>query len=378
MRLRLARPLGLGAAAAALAFVGWGGLGACSSFGDEPDSGAPVDGGPVLDGATSGDAPVGDGPAGNTDASDGGPERCGSCEGPCLPGVKACAPYVPFTGVPAGDITGLAIRSDDLYIAVQGMQSGIARAPVPKDTKVSPFGFVAMVDSPVGLAVSDAALFTTALGPGPARVVARLPIGSPAAELSVLPATLVAASSSHIIAGGPTALHACPLSDLFGGCVTDTNAVTVTHAAIAGTHGCFIGSLSGSETRVHCRDGVALPGVRAPVGSATALAVGPDRVAWAEGDFIRTEKLSGPSALAEFQLSPVSGAITALAIDGVDLFYVRGNDLFRCALADCRIANRVRLTTAPNIRFLALTDRHVYFVIGANGALQVARVPRTP
>lgn len=377
MRARLVRPLAL-LAAACLAIAGWS-LGACSSFGAEPpatpDGASPV-GDASLEGAVGPDGSLVDG----TPGDDGGPStRCGACEGPCLPVGKTCAPHVPFTGVPAGDITGLAMRGDVLYIASQGPQSGIWKVDVPAEGATAAFGSVASIAAPVGLAASDTSLFTTTPGAAVGRVVAQVRNGSPGAELSTLAATLVAASSSHLIAGGATAIHACPLSDVFGGCMTDTNSVVVTHVAIAGNYGCIVGSLSGSETRVFCRDGLALPVARAPAGNATALAVGPDRVAWAEGDFIRTETLSGASSPAEFQLNPLSGVISALAIDGPALFYVRGNDLFQCPLADCGLTKRVKLTTsATPMAHLTVRGKFVYFALGSASLRTVARVPRSP
>lgn len=196
----------------------------------------------------------------------------------------------------------------------------------------------------------------------------------PAMFVGLSGVTWIGVAANEVVAASATQLTACTYS--FGACRAIVAGATIVRAAAGGDDACFIGTQS-TNTGLHCGAvpaGSPPPAFKRaePSPSITAMAVRGSRAYWATPAVVRWEPLGN----AEGETFAIPG-VTALALDGEDLYYAVGSDLFRCRKDGC--ASSVRLASAPaTISFIAPEDRQkkVYFLYGKGAASRIARVPR--
>lgn len=344
--------------------------GACSSFGEErPD--ATDDGGVPNDTGTGGDTQE-SGPL--TDGA-----TCG-CETPCLFPGAPCLPYEPATGLPADmQVTALAASSNLVFLAGQQTSATLWRIPVPKEMETSAAISMATTNSISDIALSAddviGAMFSNGAS---ARVLASIgKTKNGAVAYSPYVSERVAANDAFAYGATDDAMYICPLASIstFSGCVPRMG-ITIDRLAAAGTYYCIHGAPNGSATGIYCAEGSSTALVlRAPIPAVEAFEVRGGRVYWSTANDIGWAGVSGNP---DSKNIPISG-VTALALEGDDLFYTTGTTIVRCdKTSDCPTTKRDILTSAANIQRFALSERHVYFVHTTPGGPRLARVPRKP
>lgn len=385
----LARARLLGAMTA-IAFAGAAVVVACTSFEDEKATAAPEAG--AVDDAASVDS----GDAGSSDgAQPDGSKPC-TCEIGTCGDAGECAPLVVVDGFPNPpnglfEPTSIATDNGVAFVADRGFgaaNGGVWRFTVPTSTKPAAPEKVYVGTSVERVSLGGASAFFIGRSDdaGSDEILAVPRSGTSKVTPSGMREFDVVAAGDNLFATDGMSLLRCsttlqatlPYFTCSG--VSIGTFASMSRLSASGTDVCFTGLFS-TAFGVYCgsADGAKMPDIIAgtPPDVRDVLTRG-GQVFWSESDGIHVASATPPKP--KVTVVPLSD-VTRLAVDGADLYYVRKNEIWRCAKNDCAATPSLKTRAPADVRAISLTQQHVYFAYGLGvtppaTAAKIARVPR--